>query len=162
MSEEKEYEGGCFCSAVRFKVKGPAMVSQICHCSICRRLQGSSLGLAISFFGADKFEVTEGKEELSEHLSPQKYSRMFCRKCGTRVFLSFEKCEREIPMVALYPTLLDSVAHSSIPEELAPSRHIYYADRLYDFHDGKPKFADMPAEFGGSGKQLDDKGNPVT
>ena len=96
MSEQKHYEGGCYCGKVRFLIKGPATGTQICHCSICRRLQGASLGLIASFFPVDNFSVTAGGDQLTEYLSPLKYSRMFCKNCGTRVFIAFDKAEIDI------------------------------------------------------------------
>jgi hypothetical protein len=135
---------------------------QVCHCSICRRLQGASFGVLASFWSAETLRVTRGEDALREYLSPQKFSRMFCGECGSRVFLKFDKSGLPIRSVAIYPTLLEAVREAgSLPQELMPQRHIFYADRLYDIVDGRPKFKDMPSEFGGSGIRLDDHGAPV-
>ena len=47
------------------------------------------------------------------------------------------------------------------PEELQPTAHLNYEDRVKDVEDDLPKFADLPAEFGGSGVVMDNQGNPV-
>ena len=157
---QERYSGGCFCGAVRFAARAPIRGAQVCHCSICRQLQGASLGVVSTFFDREAFEITEGEESLIEYVSPKKYSRRFCKHCGARVYLSFERCDVRVPLAVVYPTLLDSIKGGGLlPAELSPERHIYYADRLVDVPDGKPKFKDMPKEFGGSGVRLDDRGN---
>lgn len=163
MGDGETFVGGCFCGAVRFSVSGPVVVTQTCHCSICRQLHGTSFGVAAACFGADKFEVTAGEDHLGEFMSPRNFSRMFCRDCGTRVFMKFDKADMEIPLVVVYPTLLDQVkaGGAPLPEELSPRQHVFYADRLYDINDGKAKIADAPKEFGGSGRLLNDDGSPI-
>lgn len=157
------YEGGCYCGALRFAAKGPVQFSMVCHCSICRSLQGSAFGALVSFFGADSFEITKGQDKAKEFLSPMSYTRRFCSDCGSRVTISFEKSEIESPMVGVYTTALDELraGGAAVSDVFEPKYHAFYADRLYDISDGKPKFVDMAAEFGGSGKTLDDHGQPV-
>ena len=36
----------------------------------------------------------------------------------------------------------------------APTMHVHYGEKVMSVRDGLPKFADMPAAFGGSGKEL--------
>ena len=159
---EATYSGGCFCGEVRFSIRGPVRSAQVCHCSICRQLQGSSLGQLAAFFNVDDFKIEKGADKITTYLSPLKYSRNFCSTCGSRVNLSFEKADMEIPFVVVYPTMLDELKSAeTLPDEFRPARHIFYADRLYDNNDGIPKFVDMPAEFGGSGKVLNDNGSPA-
>jgi hypothetical protein len=38
----------------------------------------------------------------------------------------------------------------------APASHIFYSERVMDFADSLPKFADMPERMGGSGKRLEE------
>ena len=162
MTTEKQYHGGCYCGAVRFTLTGPPNGAQACHCSICRRLQGSTFGVEAAFWPRENLTVTDGAELLTEFLSPARYSRNFCHKCGTRAFMSFEKAAMPIPLVAVYPTILDEVyGEPALLPEFKPVRHIYYANRLYDICDGVAKFADMPAEFGGSGQLLSDRGEQL-
>ena len=77
--------------------------------------------------------------------------------------MGFEKCDLDIPMVAVYTTNLDEVVHSDrLHGAYEPAAHAFYADRLYDCLDGKTKFVDMAADFGGSGQMLSDRGLPVS
>ena len=156
------YNGGCYCGKVRFELTGPVQSAQVCHCSICRHLQSSSLGQLASFFKKEDFNVTEGKDFLNEFVTPLKYSRKFCKECGTRIGISFEKADFDVPFVVVYPTTIDELKNTKdLPNEFKPQRHIFYADRLYDQNDGVMKFADMPKEFGGSGKMLDHSGQEI-
>ncbi|HSG89298.1 MAG TPA: GFA family protein, partial [Pseudomonadales bacterium] len=36
MADDKSYEGGCFCGAVRFTVTGAPEAQGYCHCGDCR------------------------------------------------------------------------------------------------------------------------------
>jgi hypothetical protein len=161
MNEHHDHDlhGGCFCGAVRYKLSAPAQFTMVCHCSICRRLQASAMGAPATFFPADALEITSGEQHVREFLSPRNYSRMFCDQCGTRLWMGFDKCDLQIPMVAVYTTNLDDVRHSDgLHGAYDPAQHVFYADRLYDCLDGKPKFVDMATDFGGSGQMMSDRG----
>lgn len=164
MSHEAHYhEGGCYCGTIRFVAETEPQFTLVCHCSICRRLQGSAMGAPATFFPMEGFRVTRGEEYLREFLSPAKFSRMFCEKCGSRLWMGFEKCDLDIPMVAVYTTNLDEVMHADgLHDVFEPAAHAFYANRLYDCLDGKPKFVDMAVDFGGSGKMLSDRGVPIS
>jgi len=159
-----KYSGSCVCEAVQFEVEGPVLGAQVCHCSVCRRAQGSSLGMLAAFFQKDNLKITAGEDNLEKFHSPLKYSRKFCKKCGTRIGITFEDVTAfEVNSVAIYPTHLADVREGGpLPDEFKPQRHIYYADRLYDFNDDVPKFKDMPKEFGGSGQLLDNSGAEIS
>ena len=159
---EERYEGGCYCGAVRYELTAPPQATMVCHCSICRHLNGSAMGSPATFFPVEGFRLTQGADHVSEFLSPAKFSRTFCELCGTRLWMGFEKSEFDIPMVAIYTTTLDQIVNGGpLQAPFAPEQHAFYADRLYDCLDGKPKLVDMPEHFGGSGKMLDDRGNPI-
>ena len=161
--QNHSHKGGCYCGSVRYQIDADPKVTMVCHCSICRRLQGSAMGSPATFFPVEGLKVTKGKELLTEFLSPRKYSRVFCEKCGSRLWSDFENSEMAIPIVAVYTTSLDENVHADgLKGVFEPAAHIFYADRLYDCLDGKPKFVDMAEDFGGSGKMLSDHGDPIS
>eukprot|EP00966_Prymnesium_polylepis_P169558 3920691-Prymnesium_polylepis.2 len=41
-----------------------------------------------------------------------------------------------------------------------PAMHVFYKEKIYPFADGLPKFAALPAAFGGDDKMLNDDGTP--
>jgi len=161
-NQTKPHTGGCYCGAVRFEAQGPVQFSTVCHCSICRRLQASALGAPVTFFPAGSLKITQGADRVTEFYSPKKYSRPFCSVCGTRLSIGFERSDPPLPVVGVYTTLLDDVIEAKRLEgPYVPANHIFYADRAYDVLDGKPKYVDSPASFGGSDQPLDDRGNPA-
>jgi len=58
MSEQ--FEGGCFCGAVRFNVPGTPTGFDLCHCSRCREAGGSAF-LAELEFKLAEFEWVSGR-----------------------------------------------------------------------------------------------------
>jgi hypothetical protein len=75
-------EGGCLCGAVRFKTEDEPLNVRICHCRSCQKAMGSPF-YARALFDQRAFKV-EG--ETVPYLSSPALERVFCKKCGTRLF----------------------------------------------------------------------------
>lgn len=56
MSESKDYEGGCRCRAIRYRVTGPPVMVEYCHCDSCRKSYGSVVSVLAGFQRAG-FEI---------------------------------------------------------------------------------------------------------
>ena len=80
MSEDRTYEGGCLCGAVRYRVTGRPIWTAFCHCRSCRRATGSAVA-AYAGYAADRFEVTKGA--ATHFASSDGVSRGFCPRCGS-------------------------------------------------------------------------------
>ncbi|MET3898753.1 hypothetical protein ABIB57_002705 [Devosia sp. UYZn731] len=82
MTVEVVRTGGCLCGAVRYEVRGEPYISGLCHCTICRKLTGSSFS-ATANWHRSQFHMT-GELQTYEH-------RSFCPTCGSRLFYLFDE-----------------------------------------------------------------------
>lgn len=78
-------EGGCLCSAIRFRVAGEPIYSSICHCATCRRASAAPT-VAWLTFDRGQVEMLSGSPLI--YRSSQGVIRRFCGTCGTQ--LSYE------------------------------------------------------------------------
>lgn len=87
MTNTVEAEGGCLCSAVRFKVKGAPLRMAQCHCTDCQRASGTGHMSNVIFNAADVdvSGVTASYASVSD--SGNTLTRHFCPTCGGRLFL---------------------------------------------------------------------------
>jgi hypothetical protein len=78
-------EGGCLCSAIRFRVSGEPVFSCICHCATCRRASAAPT-VAWLTFDRGQVEILSGHPRI--YRSSQGVARQFCGTCGSQ--LSYE------------------------------------------------------------------------
>ena len=78
------YQGGCLCGAVRFEIHGPIRNIVYCHCSQCRKVQGSAFATNGIVATAD-FHITQGKEALSCYTELPGQGKYFCHHCASPI-----------------------------------------------------------------------------
>lgn len=76
----KSLEGGCLCTAVRYRVTGAPLMSGICHCRSCRKASGAP-AVAWVTFEHKNFQLLSGTPRTFE--STAGVFRTFCATCGT-------------------------------------------------------------------------------
>jgi hypothetical protein len=110
MAEEKTYEGGCHCGAVRYRVSLALDQAITCNCSIC-----SKTGTMLSFTPATRFTLLSGDESLTDYqFGKKRLHHLFCSRCGIRSFARGTGRDGA-PMVAVNVRCLDGVELEKVP-----------------------------------------------
>jgi len=73
-------QGGCLCSAVRYRVSGAPVATGTCHCNTCRKASAAP-SVAWVTFRRSNFQVTTGEPTVFR--SSPGVERTFCSRCGT-------------------------------------------------------------------------------
>lgn len=129
-----ERTGGCLCRGIRYRVRDAAIVTTLCHCSLCRRAAGAPL-VAWAMFPLASFELESGA--LAIYPSSPGVERGFCGRCGTT--LSFT--------ASFLPGLIDlTIASFDEPERLPPQLHMWERERIawLAIGDDLPRHAGLP------------------
>lgn len=144
MSEQKTYEGRCFCGEVRLTVTGEPTGMGYCHCASCRQWSAGPVN-AFTLWKPEQVTVTRGAEHLAAYNGSPRSTRKWCVRCGGHVLV-------EHPEVGL-----TDVFHAIIPDlPFKPGVHLHYQETALRIHDGVLKLKDLPSDLGGSGKAMAD------
>jgi|TARA_B100000809_G_C14881704_1_gene439425 hypothetical protein len=110
--------GRCLCSKTTFEYTGSENWCGHCHCESCRRNTSSAF---TTFFGVPReaYHFTGAKPGVYE--SSKGVRRLFCTHCGTPMAFDADRYPNEI---LFYVVSLEN------PEELAPSFHLHFDERL--------------------------------
>ncbi|MDN4987760.1 GFA family protein [Bradyrhizobium arachidis] len=138
------YRAGCFCGAVEVEVTGKPVFAGYCHCVDCQAWSAAPIN-AFSLWKSDGVRVTKGEAELGTFNKTEHSYRKFCRRCGGHVMTEHPRMR----LIDVYANLLKGYEHQ-------PTLHANYASKMVSVRDGLPKYADLPAELGGSGAMLPD------
>lgn len=78
------YTGACLCGTVRYEITGPIHNIIHCHCSQCRKAQGSAFATNGIVKESD-FRIVAGQQALTGYESPPGKTRYFCKVCGSPI-----------------------------------------------------------------------------
>lgn len=76
--------GSCLCRAVRFEIDAPLEPIQVCHCSQCRKAQGSAFGTNVPV-ATKHLRFVSGEDRLTAYESTPGKQRVFCATCGSPI-----------------------------------------------------------------------------
>jgi hypothetical protein len=111
-------QGGCLCSAIRFRVSGEPIYSSICHCATCRR---ASAAPTVAWLTFDRGQIDILSGEPRAYRSSQGVVRQFCGACGSQLF--YEQADR--------PTTIDiTTASMDNPNLFPPTMEVWLENRL--------------------------------
>jgi len=129
--------GRCLCGDVQYEVEGKISPIWLCHCSKCRRANGSAFH-AGAICSADKFTWRAGEDSIREYENTPDYVTRFCARCGSPVPQQL----RGTDLVFLHVGGLDGdpqrgVDHHIFTKSKAPWFEI--SDSLPQFEEHKPR-----------------------
>ena len=78
------YQGGCLCGKVRFEITGEIHDIIYCHCSQCRKAQGSAFATNGNV-DTERFNFISGENELTGYESTPGQIKYFCKHCGSPI-----------------------------------------------------------------------------
>lgn len=76
--------GSCLCGSIKFEILGEVTDIYQCHCSLCRKAQGSA-GISACLCSSRDFRWLSGQQQIEVYQLPSGYRSVFCRICGSHV-----------------------------------------------------------------------------
>lgn len=130
------HRGSCLCGGVRYEYEGEFKVFVYCHCSQCRKAQGSAFGSNAPVEAA-KFRLLQGRDLLKAYESSPGKERVFCGVCGSPLY---SRLRGKPELLRLRMGSLDT------PPGFKPQAHIFAADKAvwHDITDDLPQHAQRP------------------
>ncbi len=126
------YKGSCLCGKVRFEISSEIQSIIYCHCSQCRKAQGSAFA-SNGNVDSEGFKFISGEKELTEYESSPGQTKYFCKNCGSPIISKNESNPNKV-RVRL------GVIESDIAER--PSAHIFVTSKANwdDIEGGLPQY----------------------
>ena len=113
-----EYQGGCLCGVVRYRVRGRPLWVANCHCQSCRRATGAPV-VTYAGFAAEDFAIVTGRPQ--EFASSPGVRRRFCGRCGTPLTYEGARWPGEVHIL---------VATLDRPQDVPPTHDAFAEERL--------------------------------
>lgn len=121
-AEAIQYDGGCTCCFVRYRLLSKPLFVHCCHCRWCQRETGASFALN-ALIEADRVQLLAGKVEVvptpSNSGAGQKIAR--CPKCHIAVWSNYAGAGDRLNFIRV--GTLDE------PDRFPPDIHIYTASK---------------------------------
>ena len=89
------YKGGCLCGKVRFNITGKIRNIVYCHCSQCRKVQGSAFATN-GIVAAEDFHFESGESDLTSYRSSADQEKLFCKHCGSPIISKRNSAPAEV------------------------------------------------------------------
>jgi hypothetical protein len=142
MTNGKNYQGSCFCGAVRFTVSGEPLGMGYCHCESCRWWSASPVN-AFTLWKPDALRITNGADNIGTYNKTPRSNRKWCKTCGGHVFTEHPG----LGLIDVYAAVIPDLPFK-------PGVHINYQETKLRMKDGLPKLKDYPKEIGGTGETV--------
>ena len=113
------YKGSCLCGKIRFEITSEIKDIIYCHCSQCRKAQGSAFATNGNI-DIEAFKFTLGENKLTGYESSPGQTKYFCKNCGSPIISKNESSPNKV-RVRL------GVIESDITER--PTAHIFVTSK---------------------------------
>ena len=125
-------QGGCLCSAIRFRISGEPIFSIICHCATCRRASAAPT-VAWLTFDLGQVEILSGNPRT--YRSSQGVLRQFCGTCGSQLAYENAASPTTIDITTasldnpnLFPPTLEAWLEHRVPWQAADENRTHYPE----------------------------------
>lgn len=81
------HTGSCLCGGVQFRIEAELAPIQVCHCSQCRKAQGTPFATNTPV-STEAFRLLGGADLLRSFESSPGKERVFCSRCGSPIYSS--------------------------------------------------------------------------
>ena len=115
-----DFEGGCACGAVRYRLESEPFDAGWCHCRTCQ-LNSGAPAMVFASVKAGDLVWTRGADKVRSFPSSGFGHRSFCGECGTPFLMAVDHQPE---------TVYFSVATLDAPERVMPGFHIFWASRI--------------------------------
>lgn len=128
-------KGTCLCGQIQYEYTGELGPIAMCHCSQCRRAQGSAYGTN-SPIQASHFQFVAGRELVKEFESKPGKKRAFCRECGSPLYSRLDSKPEALRL---------RIGTLTTPIAAKPSYHIFAgsAAEWFEFTDALPRYSEL-------------------
>lgn len=130
--------GSCLCDGVRYRVDAVPTEMVFCHCSRCRKANGSAFQAVVAIPRAS-FVLLQGDALLNEYTSSPGVHRVFCRRCASPLYSRRD---------AMPDVLRLRVGTLDTPLPPLQRTHVFVGSKAdwYEPADGSPQYSTRPGE----------------
>lgn len=82
------HQGECLCGQIQFEITGTIQDIVCCHCSQCRKAQGSAFATNGNVNTTD-FSFIKGEKLLTKYKNNELGDKYFCSVCGSPIMARF-------------------------------------------------------------------------
>ena len=126
------YQGSCLCGKVKFTIANKINDIVYCHCSLCRKAQGSAFATNGNI-DTNNFIFLSGEDNLTTYQSSETQTKLFCTSCGSPI-MSKNTLNPDVIRIRL------GTIESDINE--SPKAHIFVSSKANweDISDNLPQY----------------------
>ncbi|MES2181288.1 MAG: GFA family protein [Pseudomonadota bacterium] len=130
------HKGSCLCGSVTYEISGELGPVLFCHCTRCRKANGSAFTAVVPVPSAS-FNIVKGAEFLRTYQTETGVQRIFCSNCGSPIIGKRESAPETVRV---------RIGTLDTPLETKATGHIFVGSKAewYDIDDHMPQYHERP------------------